>query len=199
MSGFSCQTLQLLKVLILSSKPSTAPSIWMINFHLILVLSLAIETRSFPRVVCASQTRGLVSKDPALALVLYVPDYHQLTSAVKARFLLLHSSLSFFSQPCPSLLIMLAILHLGWAKCTTPFWSRLAKLQRNFAHWPKFCHSTIHAPEGVAVILIKIKIHQKIEFVCFLNQIWKKDAKHKLIYDLSSNLVFPSSKSLPTL
>ena len=102
---------------------------------------------------------GLVSKDPALALVLYVPDYHQLTSAVKARFPLLQSSLSFFSQPCPSLPIMLAILHLGWAKCTTPFWSRLAKLQRNFAHWPKFCHSTIHAPEGLAVILIEKKIH----------------------------------------
>ena len=125
---------------------------------------------------------GFIFKDPALALVLYVPDYHQLTSAVKARFLLLHSSLSFFSQPCPSLPIMLAILHLGWAKCTTPFWSRLAKLQRNFAHWPKFCRSTIHAPEGVAVIFIERKINQKIEFVFFLNQILKRDAKYKQMY-----------------
>ena len=42
----SCQTLQLSKVLILSSKPSTALLIWMINFHLILVLSLATSSSS---------------------------------------------------------------------------------------------------------------------------------------------------------
>ena len=54
---------------------------------------------------------GLVSKDPALALVLYVPDYHQLTSAVKARFLLLHSSLSFFRSPALRFLLC-------WQFCT---------------------------------------------------------------------------------